>query len=792
MKQSNVFSLKTKALLLGILPAVAMSLLIGGYLINARLDDIHRALQSRGQALANELAATSVYGLFIDDQSSLEASARKFLSDPDIASISIRSSDGSVLMRLENPDPKTKEFTAGTHKLYRFRADVAGIQTQSPIDAQDSAEPSGPSSPEPLGSVELTLLNRSVSGLKWEVLSTALLLIIAGILIISLLALAMSRRVIRPIISLSEAIDRLKQGDLSTRVERHSRDEIGVLEAGFNEMAARIAVTQDELMEEVNQAVQDLQTTMDALEVRNIELDLARKRALKASQAKSDFLALISHEIRTPMNGIVGFAHLLGKSKLDDRQAAQLEAIQDSAENLLAVINDVLDFSKLESGSISFHPEPFQVRQLASSVMSLFANQAAEKGLELQHMVYDDVPNAIEGDSLRIRQVLINLLGNAVKFTPKGRIILRIMLDGTDENELITFSVQDTGIGISPESADKLFQPFTQADGSTDREYGGTGLGLSISRKLVEGMQGEIDFDSTPGNGTTFCFRLPLVRVDNTPEPLSSSPGELSASHGADHRLDGLQILVADDNPINLKLAQTILCMHGAQATTATTGQEVLEQTDTHTFDLILMDVHMPVMNGLEAARRVRDDGGPNADTPIIAITADVMAENQQQVFHAGMNDILLKPLNEEGLIETIGNFVTLPETAMEKPGQPEPSPPPAHQESVSLPLRDREAALKTAAGNQEVADKLFDMLLSSLDDELTEIRRLGESKAWDPLWDRVHKLLGASAACGVPALHASLQQLETAVTENHSENLHQLIGNLGLQVEKLKKFAIR
>jgi len=791
MKKFRLSSLRSKALLLGVIPAVVMSLLVGGYLVNARLDDLRKALQSRGQALADELAATALYGLFIGDSKTLQASVNGFLSRRDITTITIRSSDDTIQLRFDNPQFQNDQQASRNYELYPFHADVAGIQTIEAISPGGS-EPIPPEAPPSLGSVELTLADRSMVSLQKEVLLTALLLILAGILITTLLALVMSRRVIDPVISLSRAVDRLKQGDLSARVEPHSTDEIGVLEAGFNEMAARVALTQDELMAEVDQAVQDLQTTMDALETRNIELELARKKALRASQAKSDFLALMSHEIRTPMNGIIGFSRLLGKTALDSQQVDHLKAIQESADNLLTVINDVLDFSKLESGRVSFHSEPFRVRQLVDSVITLFTPQTSDKGLELRHMVYNDVPDLIVGDGLRTRQVLINLLSNAIKFTRQGAITLRVMLGGTDEEELIIFSVQDTGIGIATESADRLFQPFTQAESSTDRQYGGTGLGLSISRKLVEGMQGQIHFDSAPDEGSTFCFSLPLRLVESGAEATHDFTANDSIKETQMQALQGLKILVADDNGINLELAHAVLSMHGANPTMATNGEEVMALVTKQMFDLILMDVHMPVMSGLEATKHIRNGGGPNADTPILAITADVMAENQRQIFLAGMNGIVLKPIDERKLIAAIGEFFPIPKPVETKPCDTKQESTAPTKTNGNLPLRDPEAALNTAAGNQQIADKLFNMLLSGLDDDLKTIAGLIRNEAWDPLWDQVHKLLGASAACGVPALHKTLQQLEQAVTEHRPDALQALIDRLEQQADQLRELTSR
>ncbi len=301
------------------------------------------------------------------------------------------------------------------------------------------------------------------------------------------------------------------------------------------------------------------------------------------------------------------------------------------------------------------------------------------------------------------------------------------MIDGTDEDELITFSVQDTGIGISPEATERLFQPFTQADGATDREYGGTGLGLSISRKLVEGMQGRIDFDSTPGEGSTFRFSLPLRRLESESAPATAPTRGHAAKTEGGQRLDGLRILVADDNPINLELAQAILEQQGATVTTAATGAEALSLAERQGYDLILMDVHIPVMNGVEAARRIRAGTGPNTNTPIIAVTADVMAENQQQLFHAGMSEVLLKPIDEQKLLDVISGLLTLPQ--IEHPTETHTKPAPSSAGAVDpdkLPIRDQEAALKTAAGNAEIANRLFEMLTSSLDEEIGEIRQLG------------------------------------------------------------------
>jgi signal transduction histidine kinase/DNA-binding response OmpR family regulator len=787
MKHFSLYSLRVKVLLLGVVPAMLMSLLIGAYLIGVRFASLEESLESRGKALANELAAMSLYGLFSGDRNALESSVRSFLSRPDIVKIRVRDNHGKLLLELDKPELRQRAQGKSPVRLHHFRAQVRGISLPSPSDLPSDAEMTGHSAAPTLGMVELTLIDESLVSLQHEALITTLMIITAGILLTSLIALFMSERVVRPIIALSKAVERIRRGDLSARVEQHSRGEIGLLEAGFNQMARRIAMTQDELQAEVEQAVKDLQTTMDALEIRNIELDLARKRALEASKAKSDFLAVISHEIRTPMNGITGFARLLARSNLSPEQREQLKAIQESADNLLAIINEVLDFSKLESGQLQFHDEPYRVRSLVSSVITLFTPQAEEKGLQLRHLVYDDVPIWLVGDSLRIRQVLINLVSNAIKFTESGEVTVKVMLDGDDDEELITFSVQDTGIGLDPLAGDRLFEPFTQGESDTTRRYGGTGLGLSISKKLVKGMHGGIGFDSDPGKGSTFWFSLPL----RTPEELFEESSMTAADQDSflSHApLAGMRILVADDNPINLELTRTILQRHEAAVSTATTGREVMQLAEKQFFDLILMDIHMPVMSGLEAAKAIRNGSGPNTATPIVAITADVTATNQKRIFAVGMSEIIIKPLDEIRLMSVVNNLFHLRDRLDDQGEHASHATDNKPMQDEELPVRDRESALRVAGGDQQIADRMFSMLLDNLEKDLPQFQRLAQSGDMQQLWEQAHRLKGAAAACGTPALHHLLDQLGSAARGTNPSDITVLIEKLTEQLALLRQ----
>jgi len=781
-------SLRVQALLLGVLPAVVLSLLLGSYLINARLVDFEEALQSRGQALANQLAADSFYGLFSGDTQSLEFIAWEFMANEDIAAIQIYDDLGNLVFsrHKEGPPGSNPSF-----QNYHYEATVKSIR--SGINAKPNGHANSALENHytiPLGRVRVSLQDDTLTSLKRDTVSNGIIVLLSGIALISVLALLMSNQIVRPILTLSNAFGRLRRGEFNTRVQQTSGGELGILERGFNEMASRVALTQEELLSEVAQTTSDLQTTMDALEERNIELDLARKNALKSSQAKSEFLASISHEIRTPMNGIIGFARLLGKTELNSTQADQLRAINDSAENLMSIINDVLDFSKLESGRIIYHAQPFRLRMMIKSLLKMFTPEAREKHLELIGMVYDDVPDHVVGDAMRVRQVLTNLVGNAIKFTAQGKVTLRVMLDGEPDStdERLCFSIQDTGIGLQPECLENLFQAFTQADSSTQRVYGGTGLGLSISKRLVEDMNGTIGAESEPGKGSTFWFSLPLVvasesEVEPVYEPLSAHFTSRQLSKESNTTLKGLRVLVADDNEINLHLAESVLASHEARVWRAEDGFQALQQAASTVFDIILMDVHMPGMTGLEAAKQIRYGEGPNAATPIIAVTADALANNHRQVFDAGMDEVVIKPVDEQQLITTIkaciyGNPVS--QRDVEEKSSPSP-------DRTKLAVRDEESALSNTGGNQQIADDLFSMLLDSAQENIRTINALFARHEWKPLWDEVHRFQGAAAVCGTPALHALLREMETAIRQENGPAFAGLVEDLNMEIDRLR-----
>lgn len=505
-----------------------------------------------------------------------------------------------------------------------------------------------------------------------------------------------------------------------------------------------------------------VQEYTDKLELLRFDADEARRKAEAASQAKSEFLANMSHELRTPMNGIIGMSEFLLDSDLTNDQRDNAEILHGSSHNLLNILNDILDISKIEAGELDVETVPFDINTAVRQIVQLFVPIAADKGIELQFKKADDVPSTVTGDLGKFQQILRNLVSNALKFTEKGNITVAL---GKGHGRFLTVAVHDTGIGILENKLEAIFEKFTQADSSVTREFGGTGLGLTITQQLVELLGGEINVESVLGTGSVFRFEIPLDEAagDLRPVNLYDARDDIS---GAELPI-GIHILAVDDHPVNQKFVQKLLTRLGfANVDMADNGRQALDMIADNHYDLVLMDCQMPELDGYQATTLLREtEEGTGKHLPVIALTANAMVGDREKCLKSGMDDYLSKPIQPDKLTALIKKYAgTSSDVSPASKILPAAEPSPAtHKE----PPVDMEHLNMFTDGDPDEEKELLDLFFEQAELSIAELE-VNCGDEGDEGWKKAaHRIKGSAANLGAKSLSAVCTEAENNYTDN-------------------------
>ncbi|MGV3001287.1 two-component sensor histidine kinase BarA [Vibrio sp.] len=920
------YGLRARVITLTLAPTLIIGLLLSIFFTLNRYNDLETQLITSGTDIIEPLAIASEYGM---TQQSREA-VRRLISyahrkhSDIVRSIAVFDIHHELFVT-SNFHPNFQSLTFDKSKPIPLLSSITQSKSnpnlmilRSPILAEGQfTTPSGKdiSPNQALGYIAMELDLSSLRLQQYQEIFSALIVLLLGMGLSGFFAYRLMRDVTLPISHMVSVVDRIRRGHLNVRIEGKLHGELDTLKSGINAMAISLSEYHVEMQHSIDQATSDLRETLEQLEIQNIELDIAKKRAQEAARVKSEFLANMSHELRTPLNGVIGFARQMLKTDLTANQIDYLQTIERSAQNLLSIINDILDFSKLEAGKLLLENIPFDLQETLDEVVSLQATSAHEKGLEITLNIDPNIPQGMVGDPLRIQQVLTNLVGNAIKFTERGNIdIVAELRSSQDKNVEVQFMVRDTGIGISERQQAQLFQAFSQADASISRRYGGTGLGLVITQNLVSQMGGEISLTSRLHQGSTFWFsvtfqatNMPIApQIDisslqgksvllvesNMPSAaiieqqltragmkvtyqaqLADNPDRFdivllnlptNIQHDQSHLFSMIQqgltlspqlilglpstelalaenliklypiqciakpivrrkliqlmlpnqakstllaapqpltaalplkVMAVDDNPANLKLICALLEEQVEEIVTCSSGSQAVEQAQLQKFDVILMDIQMPDMDGVTACQNIKKTEF-NHQTPVIAVTAHAIDGERERLLQAGMDDYLSKPIEEHVLHQALVHWNPYAEQGTIekldlKENQLDSIPTVSTSQQTTVSSIDWSTALKQAANKEALAKDMLQMLIEFLPEVDQSIERalIEPNEQQNQLLTTIHKLHGSCAYSGMPKLQTLCATIETALrAEQDIAEIEPELFELQDEMEKVKE----
>ncbi len=844
-------SITSRLIILALLPLLVFEIIFSWYHIKSSVDSATATLNDNGHLISEQLAEASEFYLISGDYDKIDELISKAFKREYVTFISVHNENGISIAQHSNINFRPEN----TQQYLYFKKNISNSQ----IYTTDIFElESDNREQQNIGFLHLYLSKNLITEKANSALKNAALFSILIFIVAFFFVAVFAKQITTPIYELLLHIQNAEKGNLGDTIKNIEPNEIGILQEGFNNMTQSLLANRIQLDIKIKNATLKLMDMVSELENKNAELESTKNDALKANKIKSSFLANMSHEIRTPINGIKGFIGLLSKSPLNDEQKRFTKIIQQSSTDLITIVNEILDFSKIESGKLSIETHSFDLIDSIESVRDQFFPAALEKSIDIYLSIYSDVPRHIYGDQTRLKQILINLIGNAIKFTNTGYIQIKIFLPDTDDDQ-IQFDINDTGIGINDKDKSQLFNAFQQIESETNRRYSGTGLGLVISRKLARLMKGDITLSSKKSIGSTFSLTLP-IRIDKTisttvnnrlgddlfflvssknvniselqslftraelmtETSIISSDEELvqahksialslkhiqylvidnrhmpeqhcsslihdfkhqckimnidykqktayegcfflsSTTHSAQlttsilaaqqapshddiqppQKPDSKRILIVDDNEINLTFAFELLTQWGHKATQANSALNALDAYQRYPFDLVLMDIQMPEYDGIDGMKMLRK-APTNKGTPIIALTANALPEEENRLRKIGFDDYISKPIDEE----VLANIINQDKTAIRLKKTSE-------AQLVSI---NYEGTLKLSGNNKDLVEQVFQLLLKEIPVYQENFNVAFKHKNIELFKTTKHKLEGTTCYANLPKLKSLL-----------------------------------
>ena len=731
-------SISTRLLVTGLIPLALLSLLMAYYFVSYQRAEMLENLHDTGHIAVRQVSQNTAFALYSGDRESLDSLSYATLETPSVAGIVFYSYTdekpiviGDIdIQKLPMDFDRSEPLELNGH--WYFFSEI--LSDRTPImDYGESVN----YEPEKIGWVIVSLSNKLMKEKQLSFLLTASTVVSFSLLLAFWLSIRIGRTVADPLEELTEVVGEMETGNLRVVASETGITELAQLSRGINGLATSVRESNQIMQSEITRATSQLKIALAELE--------------EAIQAKDQFLARMSHELRTPLTAVLGFSNLLFTEGNESKREEHLRVIQRCSTVLLTMIDDLLDFSKADLGGFTLGNSSFELDKFIEDLTELFRLQADEKGLIFDIVLEDDTPKIVNGDSVRLAQVLTNLVNNAIKFTHSGSVIVHISSEDSDKNyDYLKFSITDTGKGILKEKIPTVFEPFTQEDTSINRQFGGSGLGLAIAKRLVNAMGGNIMIESEVNVGTKVIFTCKLAKNDQNND-VSEHHSMAETVKTKNKVLLDVSILLAEDNEFNQQLMMKLLEGHGASCTVAKDGQEAIEINRDGVFDLILMDLHMPNIDGMEATRTIVSQN--KHCPPIIGLTADITKSEQNKMIDAGAKNIQLKPIDEVGLINAILEAINPNETIQKYSGE-------GMLASV-LPVEELKRTIN------ENLDSLEDCFSAN---KLTHIRPL------------IHDLLGFCGLYGMSELREIV--LEFKASYDVSDNIHNL-----QQVNRIRQY---